>query len=162
VLSAPSCRIDQGAKQALLTLAENHELRMPLHAQQERVVVAFDGLNDSVLVAGDDAEPRAEPVNRLMVQRVDPLPVATKQGVQFAPGDDLDGLLGQRRVYTGNAGIDVIDALMQGPPRKTLIIWAPRQMPSSGSWRPAAASRSSSSKASLSRSMRMAGSIFPP
>jgi hypothetical protein len=84
VLSAPPRRIDQGPKQALLAPTENHELRMPLHAQQERIVVAFDGLNDSIFVAGNDAELRAEPINRLVVQRVDPLPVATKQGMQLA------------------------------------------------------------------------------
>ena len=120
VLSAPSRRIDQSTKQALLAPTENHELRMPLDAQQERMVVAFDGLNDSIFVAGNDAELRAEPINRLVVQRVDPLSVATKQSMQLASGDDLDGLLGQGRAYAGNARVNVIDALMQGSPKEDI------------------------------------------
>ena len=39
----------EGAEQPLLAAIENHELRMPLDPDQERLGGAFDRLNDLVL-----------------------------------------------------------------------------------------------------------------
>jgi hypothetical protein len=50
VVIAPAGGIDEGAEKPPLSTLQDHELRMPLDTQQERVRNMLDRLNDAILV----------------------------------------------------------------------------------------------------------------
>ena len=70
-------RVRESAEQPLLPAVEDHELRMPLDPDQERLGGAFDRLNDLVLVARNDLQLLSQQIDRLVVKRVNAIPAAS-------------------------------------------------------------------------------------
>ena len=67
----PPRLLDQRFEQRALLVELRKILRVPLHAERERQPLVLDRLHDAVAVARRDADPVAEPVDALTVQRVD-------------------------------------------------------------------------------------------
>lgn len=65
---------------------------MPLHAHQKRVPRIFDSLHDSVQIAADNDQIKANSVDCLIVQAIDTAAVSAQQGADEAFRLHLQGL----------------------------------------------------------------------
>ena len=130
---------------------------MPLDAEEEAVAEALDRLDHPVGGPRDGPQALAEAGDRLVVQRVDLEGLAAEGGAQGGAAATrtpwvtrpMSASWRWARAPSTHAG----RCWWRVPPVATLIIWAPRQIPSSGRSRSMASITSARSKASSSASV---------